>query len=167
MKKSTFILFLLFSALGCMFLGFGIGRNIYNRLPVEIKDTVFISELISIPEPELINVYIPEPKIPVDTNAIIQDYMKAKVYSDTLISNSQITAVLKDTVYQNSILGRSFFYTLSTPVLKYRQRPFSLLLLADSRFSTSLIFTRNRWLIQGGYDFKDKYPFLGVGFKIY
>lgn len=166
MKKST-ILFLLFFALACMLLGFGIGRNIYNRQPVEIKDTVFFSEIISIPDPELIDIYIPEPTIPVDTDAIIQDYKRAKVYSDTLVFNNQITAILKDTVYQNSLLGRSFFYTLSTPVLKCPQRPFSLHLLADSRLSTSLIVTRNRWLIQGGYDFKEKYPFLGIGFKIY
>lgn len=166
MKKST-ILFLLFFALSCMLLGFGIGRNIYNRPPVQIKDTLFTSELIYIPDPELIDIYIPEVTIPVDTAAIIQNYMKAKVYSDTLVSNSQLTAVLKDTIYQNSILGRSFLYTLSTPVIKCPQRPFSLSLMADSRFSTSFIITRNRWLIQGGYDFKEKYPFLGVGFKIY
>lgn len=166
MKKST-ILFLLFFALACVFLGFGIGRQIYHRPPVEFKDTVFTSGIVYIPEPEIIDVYIPEPPAFIDTAAIIQDYLRAKVYNDTLVSNSEITAVLKDTIYQNSVLGRTFFYTLSTPVMKCPKRPFSLHLTADSRFATSLIITRNRWLIQGGYDFKEKHPFLGVGFKLY
>lgn len=166
MKKST-ILFLLFFALACMLLGFSIGRNIYNRPPVEIKDTVFISELIYIPDPELIDIYIPEPTIPIDTPVIIQDYLKAKVYCDTLVSNNNITAILKDTIYQNTLLGRTFNYTLSMPVMKSQERPFSLFLTADTRFSTSLVVMRKKWLIQGGYDFRDKYPFLGVGFKLY
>lgn len=166
MKKST-ILFLLFFALACTFLGFGIGRRIYNRPPVETKDTIFTTGLVYIPDPELIDIYIPEPSVPVDTTAIIEDYLKARVYNDTLISNSEITAVLRDTIYQNSILGRTFFYSLSTPVIKGPQRPFSLFLTADTRFSTSLVITRNKWLIQGGYDFRYKYPFLAVGFKLY
>lgn len=166
MKRSS-ILFLLFYALACIFLGFGIGRRIYHRPLIETKDTVFSSGIVYVPEPEIIEVYIPEPPELIDTAAIIQDYLMAKVYNDTLISNSEITAVLKDTVYQNSILGRSFIYTLSTPVLKCQQRPVSLFLAADSRYTASLIITRDRWLIQGGYDFKNKAPYLGIGFKLY
>ena len=94
MKKST-ILFLLFFALACTFLGFGIGRRIYNRPSVETKDTIFRTGFVYIPDPELIDVYIPTPPIPIDTTAIINDYLKAKVYNDTLISNSEITAVLE------------------------------------------------------------------------
>lgn len=166
MKKST-ILFLLSFSLGNLCLGFTIGRYIYEKEPVIIKDTVFSSDTIFIPEPELINIYIPQPALPIDTAAIIQDYLSAKVYCDTLISNSEITAILKDTVYQNSIVGRTFFYALSTPVLKGAQRPFSAFLTADSRLSASLVITKEKWLIQGGYDFKDKYPFLAIGFKLY
>lgn len=166
MKKST-ILFLLFLGIGCIVLGFGIGRYIYNHPPLETKDTIFISEFIYIPDPELIDVYTPAPPAKVDTTAIIQDYMKAKVYCDTLVANKEIIAVLKDTIYQNSILGRSLFYTLSTPILKTPQKPFSLFLTADSRLSASLFLTRKRWLIQAGYDFKEKGPFLGIGFKLY
>lgn len=166
MKRST-ILFLLFYALAYILLGFGIGRRIYHRPPIEIKDTVFTSDLVYIPDPEIINIYIPEPPALIDTVAIIEDYLKAKVYNDTLVSNSEITAILRDTIYQNSVLGRSFHYTLSTPVLKCPEKPFSLYLTADSRFTTSLIFTRNRWLIQGGYDFKNKTPYMGIGFKLY
>lgn len=166
MKRST-ILFLLFYTLACMFLGFSIGRHIYNQPPVVIKDSVFISDIVYIPDPELIDIYIPEPPVVIDTAAIIEDYLKAKIYNDTLVSNSEITAILKDTIYQNSVLGRSFFYTLSTPVLKCPEKPFSLYLVADCRFTTSLIFTRNRWIIQGGYDFKNKIPYMGIGFKLY
>ncbi|WP_289007224.1 hypothetical protein [uncultured Parabacteroides sp.] len=166
MKKST-ILFLLLFTLGCTSLGFGIGRTIYKQILVEIKDTIFSSDIVFIPEPELVDIFIPEPPALIDTSAIIQDYLSAKIYNDTLAANNSIVAILKDTVYQNSLVGRTFTYTLTTPVIKCPQRPFSLLLTADTRLSTSLIITKNRWLIQGGYDFKDKFPFLGVGFKIY
>lgn len=165
MKKST-ILFLIFT-LGSLCLGFSIGRTIYKQVPVEIKDTVFISDIIYIPEPEIMDIYVPEPPILIDTSAIIQDYLSAKVYNDTLVSNNNITAILKDTVYQNSLRGRTFTYTLTTPVIKCQQKSFSLFLEADSRLSTSFIITKNRWLIQGGYDFKENYPFLGIGIKIF
>lgn len=166
MKRST-ILFLLFFALACIFLGFGIGRNIDHTPPVEVKDTIFSVESIYIPEPEIVEVYIPEPPALIDTAAIIHDYLSAKVYNDTLIANKDITAILKDTIYQNSVLGRSFSYTLSTPVIKCQQRPFSLYLTADTRMSSSLVFIRKRLLIQGGYDFRYKYPYLGIGLKLY
>lgn len=166
MKKSI-ILFLLIFTLGYISLGFGIGRTIYKQIPVEIKDTIFSSDIVFIPEPELVDIFIPEPPVLIDTSAIIQDYLSAKVYNDTLVANNSIIAILKDTVYQNSLVGRTFTYTLTTPVIECPERPFSLFLSADTRLSTSLVITKNRWLIQGGYDFKERHPFLGVGFKIY
>ena len=138
MKKST-ILFLLIFTLGCISLGFGIGRTIYKQIPIEIKDTIFSSDIVFIPEPELVDIFIPEPPVLIDTSAIIQD----------------------------SLVGRTFTYTLTTPVIECSQRPFSLFLSADTRLLASLVITKNRWLIQGGYDFKERHPFLGVGFKIY
>lgn len=164
--KKNIILFLLLT-FGGFSLGFGTGRHLYKRPPAKFVDTIYNSDIVYIPEPLLIETYVPEIQPIIDTNAIINDYLKAKVYNDTLVSNNNITAILRDTIYQNTLLGRTFNYTLSMPVMKSQERPFSLFLTADTRFSTSLVVMRKKWLIQGGYDFRNKYPFLGVGFKLY
>ena len=158
MKKST-ILFLLIFTLGCISLGFGIGRTIYKQIPIEIKDTIFSSDIVFIPEPELVDIFIPEPPVLIDTSAIIQDYLSAKVYNDTLVTNNSIIAILKDTVYQNSLVGRTFTYTLTTPVIECSQRPFSLFLSADTRLSAHWLSRKTGGLYRADMTLKRDTPF--------
>lgn len=168
MKKRT-ILFLLFYALGFIGFGFGFGRYIYKRIPdpTFITDTIICIDTSYIPKPVPVITYLPEPPAIIDTAAIIQDYLKAKIYNDTLVANKDITAILKDTIYKNSVLGRTFTYSLSMPVIKQKTAPFSLFLTASTRQTTSLVVIRKRWLFEGGYDFREKTPYLGIGFKLY
>lgn len=166
MKQNIILLLIISLAAACI--GFGVGKHIYKPAnAISGIDTCYLKDTLW--KEQLVPEYIYLPPLPefIDTAAIIADYLKAKIYTDTLVSNKNITAILKDTIYQNSILGREFIYTLSAPVIACPQKPFSLFVVADTRMSTSLVITRKRWLIQGGYDFRYKYPYIGIGLKLY
>lgn len=166
MKRDIILLLILSLVAACI--GFGVGRHISKPTTTTSGiDTCYLRDTVRIEKPVPEYIYLPPPPRFIDTAAIIADYLRAKIYTDTLVSNKNITAILKDTIYQNSILGREFVYTLSAPVITCPQKPFSLFVVADTRMSASLILTRKRWLIQGGYDFRYKYPYLGIGFKLY
>lgn len=166
MKRNIILLLILSLTAAC--LGFGVGKHIYKPAnAISGIDTFYLRDTVRIEKPVPEYIYLPPLSEFIDTAAIIADYLRAKIYTDTLVSNKNITAILKDTIYQNSILGREFIYTLSTPVITTLQKPFSLFVVADTRMSTSIILTRKRWLIQGGYDFRYKYPYIGIGLKLY
>ena len=141
--------------------------------PDIIVDTTYIthSDTLYIDRPVPIKILEPTAPLPaVDTAAIIADYLRSRVYTDTLINRPELVLILTDTVHQNALLGRDIQYTLTTPVVtqtKAKARPFSLYLLADSRLAATLIVERKRWVVQGGYDINNKQPLVGVGYKLY
>ena len=139
--------------------------------PGETRDTTYIThtDTIHLDRPIPVKVYEPAaPPSALDTAAIVADYLRGRVYTDTLVNTPDLVFILTDTVYQNSLLGREIHYTLTTPVItRTKTKPFSLYVLADSRLSASLIVERKRWLVQAGYDINHKQPLIGVGYRLY
>lgn len=165
--------FYIIAFIGCVLVFVGGMRCERSKHTYSDIDTSFvdISETIrpSIPEPIIIRDSFTK-YLPVDTQRIIDDYLLSKIYVDT-IKTEHFSFILRDTVYMNSLIGREFSYNLTYPIItrakELPKRKFSIFLMGDSRLSTSIVFTKDRLLIQGGYDFKSQTPYVGVGFKLY
>lgn len=134
------------------------------------------NSLPQFPEPEMIHdtVYLPGPvvtkEIPVpvpakvDTAAILAKYFTKRVYDDTL-QTKFVTMHLTDTVYQNTLLGRTASYTFTLP-----QRHHSLtagLLAGANTFALMGGYRYKRWLFSGGYDFANKAPMLSASYTLF
>lgn len=152
MKNQFAILFflLLLMVLQC--------RQRQNSLPQEpetIHDTVYL------PGP-VVTKEIPVP-VPakVDTAAILAQYFTKRVYDDTL-QTKFVTMHLTDTVYQNTLLGRTASYTFTLP-----QRHHSLtagVIAGANTFALMGGYRYKRWLFSGGYDFANKASVFGVSY---
>lgn len=99
-----------------------IGKNSTNREsnPIIITDTVY--------QEKTFTKYIKGKSIPfvvldtffiefTDTVEIVKDYNQVKVYSDTMRIDSLGYAYIKDTISNNSIIGRSFMAQISEKVI--------------------------------------------------
>lgn len=152
MKNQFAILFflLLLMVLQC--------RQRQNSLPQEpetIHDTVYL------PGP-VVTKEIPVP-VPakVDTAAILAQYFTKRVYDDTL-QTKFVTMHLTDTVYQNTLLGRTASYTFTLP-----QRNHSLtagVIAGANTFALMGGYRYKRWLFSGGYDFANKESVFGASY---
>lgn len=152
MKNQFAILFflLLLMVLQC--------RQRQNSLPQEpetIHDTVYL------PGP-VVTKEIPVP-VPakVDTAAILAQYFTKRVYDDTL-QTKFVTMHLTDTVYQNTLLGRTASYTFTLP-----QRNHSLtvgVIAGANTFALMGGYRYKRWLFSGGYDFANKASVFGASY---
>ena len=128
-----------------------------------------------VPEPETIHdtVYLPGPvitkEIPVpvpakvDTAAILAQYFTKRIYDDTL-QTQFVTMHLTDTVYQNTLLGRTASYSFTLP-----QRHHSLtarVIAGPHTFALMGGYRHKRWHYSGGYDFTNKAPILSVSYTL-
>jgi len=120
MKTNTFLT-IMFAFLFGVFAGMYLRET--NPIPSDVSvisdteiitDTVFYPEFIDVPTPY--KVEVPQ-EIPININkdSCCIALFLVKFYSDTLINDSNLTAILKDTVFQNSLQGRFFEYRINRP----------------------------------------------------
>lgn len=132
-------------------------------------DTVY-KELNS--KPKVFYSQIIEQKIIHDTVKILEDHFTAKIYTDT-IKTDTITITITDTVYKNSILGRNIAYTLRYPTrtinnttIKIKSNTGLYLgLSAGSGLIGSATYIKGRFYSQVQYGTPG--VFLGAGYKLF
>jgi hypothetical protein len=134
-------------------------------------DTVFIHVHDTLPSLP-VQVKIIEKQVPadVDTVAILNDYFAQKIYDDREIIRDNLKILIRDTISQNTILGRSIIYDFTYPEITKTvlQKPlYTLSAFIDTRMSPSLAIGYKRVYIQGGYDFRNRATFVGVGLKLF
>ena len=103
----------------------------------------------------------------VDTAAILNDYYRQRIYNDTLINDQFVTLMLRDTVYNNKLLGRTVHYNLSIPQMKMPKH--ELMITGDVGYCTQVVmaaYKYKRIQLRAGYDFYNKAPMIGVGLTI-
>ena len=135
-------------------------------------DTVYRTEHVEVPRyypvPELI-VMPPFPAV-IDTPAVIAAFYATKFYRDTLVNNEQITAVLEDSVTENSITDRRFTFDLRYPEITKtvtRKPVVQAGIFVDTRASAGIQAGYKSVFLQAGYSLRDKEPFVGIGFKFF
>lgn len=149
----------------CLWIGYGIG--IRKQKSSTQRDTVTVTDSLFLPMPVPGKYIIVEVPADVDTAAILKDYYTQKIYDDTLVHNNRLNLVLRDTVYNNKLLGRTVNYTLSNPVPRIESH--ELMISGDVGFkhqSIMLDYKLNRFHFRAGYDFYNKAPMAGVGFTL-
>lgn len=130
-------------------------------------DTIRIDSIIEIPIPSpSVEVRVPVPA-EVDTAAILSDYYIQRMYEDTLINNEFVTLMLRDTVYNNKLLGRTVHYNLSIPTTKIPEQ--ELMVTGDFGYRNQTVMAGYRYKrlqFRAGYDFYNKAPMVGIGLTI-
>ncbi|SHE56809.1 hypothetical protein [Dysgonomonas macrotermitis] len=132
-------------------------------------DTIRKSDSVYVPIPypiEIIPAIIPSE---IDTQAVIADYYSKKVYrNDTVINTDKLIVSITDTVTENSLSGRSVYYTFEYPeVTRYKIPKDRLSINADTRGIVNLAWQRNRFVFSAGYDIANKKPVVGFGINIF
>lgn len=137
------------------------------------RDTVWkrYDSAIFIPVPVPVSIWrepVSEPA-DIDTAAVISDYLSKKVYSEQIDVDSVLSIQITDTLSRNGLLGRQIHYSFNVPTVTIRQKkPYlTVSVIGDSRYYAGTQIGWKRVLFSAGYDFKDRYPVIGVGLKIY
>lgn len=134
-------------------------QNSSSRVPElqTIHDTVYLPGPVVTKE-----IPVPVPS-KVDTAAILAQYFTKRVFDDTLRTQF-VTMHLTDTVYQNTLLGRTASYSFTLP-----QRHHSLtagVIAGPHTFALMGGYRHKRWHYSGGYDFTNKAPILSVSYTL-
>lgn len=161
MKKTLTIVALLLIVVSLFVAGYQIGRC--SVKPAK-ADTIRLRDTLKLPSPPVIKeIPVPVP-VSVDTAAILASYYTQRIYSDKVINTPYLKVSIVDTVFQNRLLGRTASYQFSFP-----QRNHAVTLgLASGYRHISLMggYRYKRWEIQGGYDFYNKAPMVGVKYDL-
>lgn len=137
------------------------------------RDTIWkrYDSAIFIPTPIPVSIWREPHSEPadIDTVAIISDYYSKKVYSEKIEVDSLLRIHITDTLSRNGLLGRQINYSFNIPTVTIRQKKPNLTIsvIGDSRYYAGTQIGWKRVLFNAGYDFKDRFPVIGVGLKIY
>ncbi len=129
---------------------------IYDTLSYELKGN-----------PKKSNAYSVDSSGAIDTNLIIQEYLTRFILTDSL-QDSNVTVVIRDTLFRNELTGRSLKYSLNKPVAitntivapAERKARFYVGLFAQPGKSFSsgpeAFYSGRRFLVGVGYDLKNE-----------
>lgn len=161
MKKTLTVILALLAVVLLFIAGYHIGRR--SMKPAK-ADTIRLRDTIKLPSPAVIKeISVPVP-VQVDTAAILASYYTQRIYSDNVINTPYVKVSIVDTVFQNRLLGRTASYQFSFP---QRNHAVTLGLTSGYRHISLMGGYRyKRWEIQGGYDFYNKAPMLGVKYDL-
>lgn len=136
-----------------------------------VRDTVWkrIDSIVWVKSPLLVwREPVEKPQV-IDTAAVIADYYSRKVYAESIQVDSFLYVNIVDTLEKNALISRKISYSLNIPTVIERQKKPNLTVsvIGDSRYYAGAQIGWKRVLFNAGYDFKDRFPVIGVGLKIY
>ena len=105
----------------------------------------------------------------IDTAAIIRQYFILTHHSDT-IRDTNLVAIISDTIGYNRLLARSFKYQITRPTLIQKKR--AVLLIGgifdfQGRVEPTLSISPSpKWMLHAGYSFTEKSPKLGFSYVL-
>ena len=135
---------------------------------VRIHDTIYVDGPVVEKE-----VYVPVPGR-VDTVEVVRDYYMERVYHDTIKVNDYVTLMVKDTVYKNKLQSAKYdlltdFSTFSPTPIQANDKHNALSLGLDAGYEHLSLRAGYEWGkmgIEGGYDFINKAPVVGVKLNV-
>ena len=128
--------------------GYHFGKRSVTPAPV---DTIRMTDTCYLPGPTIEKeVPVPVP-VDVDTAAILAAHFTKRVYQDEVISTPTVKITVVDTVYQNTLLGRTTYSDINIPV---RSHSLSIGLAVAPRHTFLAVgYRHKRWDFAGGWDF--------------
>ena len=131
-------------------------------------DTIYINR-----PAEVETVYIPVPG-DVDTVEVVSDYYTERIYRDTVTVNNYVSVVVHDTVYNNKLQSVKYdfltdFDTFSPIPIQANSKHNAIVLGFDAGFEHIALKAGYEWGkmgVEGGYDFVNKAPVVGLKFKV-
>ncbi|MEG1861000.1 MAG: hypothetical protein RR206_04845 [Bacteroidaceae bacterium] len=147
----------------CVALGFLWGRQ--GRRAFEPLRVRVVRDTVRLTDPAVVRtVEMPVPAM-VDTAAIVRRYFTQKVYHDTIVSNRTVEVQLTDTVFMNSLMGRTATVRLNLPE---DDNDFSVGMFGGDRsFGLTAEYQHRRTSIMGGYDFVRRQAVVGVKYRLF
>lgn len=159
---SVLILALIFGA------GVKVGSN-KERIRHELRtDTLHLHDTVWIDQPQLTReVYIPVPA-EVDSAAVVRDYYTQRIYTDTMQVTEVATVIVRDTVAQNTLTGRTFDFDIRIPKILPRDNAFGIGLLTGYGTTTvNAAYRYRNWQFTAGYDLRRKQPVFEIRYELF
>jgi len=158
--------FRFFFAVCLLLAAFAGGHHLGKRsvLPAP-ADTVRLLDTCYLPGPT-IEKEIPVPiPVDVDTAAILAAHFTKRVYQDEVISTPMVKITVVDTIYQNSLLGRTAYSDINIPV---HNKSISVgLTIAPGHTFVSAGYRFKRWDLAGGWDFANNAVMVSAKYDIF
>ena len=131
-----------------------------------VKDTVITVDSVYVPYPEYVTVEVIVPAV-VDTQAIINAHFEKRVFSDS-VKTRYLTLFIRDTVTQNSIVGRDIHYRIDNPIIRKSMNNEISLSLDVGLHTVSLMgsYRHKRIIYRVGYDLYNRAPMVGAGISL-
>ncbi len=139
---------------------------VYNSVP-QPSDTVFITSTIL---------------TPIDTAALLHDYLLTRTYIDTIRNDSSYLIVINDTINRNRLRGRQVFFqnlrptaintftTINKPLPKHRFYAGAYVGITQARrpvLAPSLVWiSKKNRMLSISYDIVNSQTFVGIHYKI-
>lgn len=142
-------------------------KVVYKYINKEVKTTPNLIKLI---DTEKLKVF--DTLVFIDTQRVILDYYSAKIFSDS-IKDDSISISIQDTIFKNSILGRSVRYTLKYPTIyintkeTIKTKPRGLFLSGSigNQYFGGVTFVNGKYF--GSVQYGNGGLLLGGGYKIF
>lgn len=101
----------------------------------------------------------------IDTAAILKQYFTLTYHSDT-IRDTNLVAVISDTIGYNRLLSRTFKYQITRPTTIVKKRPrFAAGIIFDKSLTPTPTITcdlNRKWAVSAGYSLTRKSPEIGL-----
>lgn len=142
--------------------GYHFGKRSVTPAPA---DTIRLMDTCYLPGPT-IEKEIPVPvPVDVDTAAILAAHFTKRVYQDDVISTPMVKITVVDTVYQNTLVGRTAYSNINIPV---RDKSLSIgLTIAPGHTFVSAGYRFKRWDFAGGWDFANNAVMMSAKYDIF
>ena len=142
--------------------GYHFGKRSVTPAPA---DTIRLMDTCYLPGPTIEKeVPVPVP-VDVDTAAILAAHFTKRVYQDEVISTPMVKITVVDTVFQNTLLGRTAYSDINIPV---RDKSLSIgLTIAPGHTFVSAGYRFKRWNFVCGWDFVNRAAMVSAKYDIF
>ena len=135
-------------------------KNIAHTQTVRIIDSVNIQVPVPVPG-KTIYVNVPTD---VDTSAILREHYSKNIYQDTLVNDNRLRLVLRDTVFNNRLTGRTLYYDYLYQNITYCNNEIVLNAYLGMHLQSVMAgYKKKRWKYYAGYEFYSRTPMNGIG----
>jgi hypothetical protein len=141
-----------------------------------IRDTIFSIDTITLNKPILKYIDVP---IYIDTNKVIKDYYVIREYKDTLVNDSNLIIVTKESIQHNKLNSIIVSYINMKPTIInntkyiYEQEINHLYIgafLNGSKdylvYGPQITYTKNKLAYNAGFGINNKSLYIGINYKL-
>ena len=142
-----------------------------------LRDTIFSIDTVTVISKPVITII--EVPFYIDTNKVLKDYYIIREYTDTLVNDSDLVIVTKETIQHNKLKSIIVSHKNMRPTVinntKYIITPEENHIYVGGFLNGSndfldyggqVIYTKKNWAYNAGFGFNNKALYIGVNYKI-